>query len=178
MMESTAIPEMRLVGGNVAVDFVNTVDPDVAGGDHLPSYAAFEAWCRRVGLSAVPGRSLREVRTVRAQIDAVLRPLAAGRTASTAALGALQTRELEALGHAVLRPGGWEWGPGSALDRLVHTASELILTGPHERLRVCANCPWLFVDSSRNHSRRWCSMDACGTDVKIRRLSERRRAGG
>jgi predicted RNA-binding Zn ribbon-like protein len=167
---------MRLIGGNAAVDFVNTVDPDVAGGDHLPTYAAFEAWCRRVGLSAVAGGSLEEVRTVRALIDAVLRPLAADRPVPTAALESLQAREREALGQAVLRPGGWQWVPGSALDRLVHAATELISTGPYERLRVCANCPWLFVDSSRNHSRRWCSMDACGTEVKMRRLSERRRA--
>jgi predicted RNA-binding Zn ribbon-like protein len=34
----------------------------------------------------------------------------------------------------------------------------------------------MFLDRSRNHSRRWCRMADCGTEVKARRLTERRRA--
>lgn len=166
---------IRLVGGNVAVDFVNTVDADVPGGDHLTTYAAFGAWSERVGLSAGAG-TLTDVRAVRAGIDAVLRPLATGRAPQPAALDALRERERDALGHAALRPGGWQWPGGSALDELVHAAVELVLSDAHGRLRLCANCTWLFLDFSRNHSRRWCSMESCGTQVKIRRLTERRRS--
>ena len=37
---------------------------------------------------------------------------------------------------------------------------------------------WLFLDQSRNHSRHWCSMDECGTQMKQRRFVERRRSRG
>jgi predicted RNA-binding Zn ribbon-like protein len=176
-VESHAKPPVRLVGGDLAVDFVNTVDADVPGGDHLATYAAFRAWCERLDLSA-GNRPLADVHAVRAQIDAVLRPLATGDTPLPAAFTALRDLERDALRRAVLRPGGWEWAAGSALDRLAHAATELVLSGRHERLRLCANCTWLFLDLSRNHSRKWCSMEHCGTQVKIRRLSERRRAQG
>jgi predicted RNA-binding Zn ribbon-like protein len=157
------------------VDFVNTIDADVPGGDHLPTSAAFRAWCKRLGLSA--GRQpLGDVYAVRARIDAVLRPLATGDKPPAAALAALRDLEREALSRAVLRPGGWQWGAGSALDRLAHAATDLVSSDRHERLRLCGNCTWLFLDLSRNHSRKWCSMEHCGTQVKIRRLSERRRA--
>ena len=173
-VESVGAQDIRLVGGDLAVDFVNTVDPDIAGGDHLASYADFRAWSKRVGLPTGPG-TLDEVRAVRACIDAVLRPLATGDSPPPAALGALRRLELEALGRATLRTGGWRLDAGSPLDRLVHAATELVITGPRDRLRVCGNCTWLFLDLSRNGSRRWCSMEACGTAVKIRRLTERRR---
>ena len=166
---------IRLVGGNVAVDFVNTVDADVPGGDHLPTEAAFAAWCERVGLSAGAG-TLTDVHAVRASIDAVLRPLATGDSPAAEALQGLRDHERDALGRAALRPGGWQWPPGSALDELVHAAVELVLSDACRRLRLCANCTWLFLDLSRNHSRRWCSMESCGTQVKIRRLTERRRS--
>lgn len=166
---------VRLVGGDLAVDFVNTVDADIPGGDHIAISAAFRAWCERLGLSA--GRhTLAEVHGVRARIDAVLRPLATGDTPPPAALAALLDLERDALARTTLRPGGWEWPAGSALDRLVHAATELILSDRHHRLRRCANCTWLFLDLSRNQSRKWCSMEQCGTQVKIRRLSERRRS--
>ena len=74
---------------------------------------------------------------------------------------------------AVLRPlATGDTPPPAALAAL----RELILSDRHHRLRRCANCTWLFLDLSRNHSRKWCSMEHCGTQVKIRRLSERRRS--
>jgi predicted RNA-binding Zn ribbon-like protein len=44
-------------------------------------------------------------------------------------------------------------------------------------VRSCAgaNCDWLFVDTSRNHLRRWCSMDECGNLAKMQRRQARQR---
>lgn len=67
-------------------------------------------------------------------------------------------------------------------DRLVVAAVELIRTVELRQLRSCpvddGGCGWLFLDRSRNGSRRWCSMEDCGTRAKIRKLGERRRATG
>ena len=65
-------------------------------------------------------------------------------------------------------------------DRLVFATVELVRTAELRQLRTCpvdeGGCGWLFLDRSRNGSRRWCAMEDCGTRAKIRKLSERRRA--
>ena len=64
-------------------------------------------------------------------------------------------------------------------DRIAVAAAETLRDVQPERLRQCpvdeGGCGWLFVDRSRNGSRRWCRMADCGTQVKSRRLTERRR---
>jgi predicted RNA-binding Zn ribbon-like protein len=37
-------------------------------------------------------------------------------------------------------------------------------------------CRWLFLDTSRNHSRRWCDMKVCGNRMKARRFQARHEA--
>jgi predicted RNA-binding Zn ribbon-like protein len=46
-----------------------------------------------------------------------------------------------------------------------------MIKGEHRRVRRCANekCLWLFVDESKNGTRRWCDMTACGNRAKARR---------
>jgi predicted RNA-binding Zn ribbon-like protein len=65
-------------------------------------------------------------------------------------------------------------------DRLAHAAVELLSTVELARLKTCpldeGGCGWLFLDLSRNGSRRWCAMADCGTQAKVRRLTARRRA--
>src|SRR6476659_593188 len=61
------------------------------------------------------------------------------------------------------------------LRPIVHAAVELLTGGPLDRLKTRGNCRWLFLDQSRNHSRRWCSMDECGIQMKHARFVERRR---
>ncbi len=46
------------------------------------------------------------------------------------------------------------------------------LVGICEERRV-GRCDWLFVDTSRNHSRRFCSMQECGNRAKQRRHYQR-----
>jgi predicted RNA-binding Zn ribbon-like protein len=161
----------RLVGGNVALDLVNTVDSETPGGDYLRRQADLEIWLEHVGLAGEA--KLADVRRARTAIDAALRPLAVGTEPDTTALADLYAR---AVRRATLRPGGFVWsGP---VDTIVASAAGLVATGPVDRLKVCGNCPWLFLDVSRNGSRRWCSMEGCGTEVKIRRLTARRRDAG
>lgn len=59
------------------------------------------------------------------------------------------------------------------------SAAGLLTSEDRERLGQCADeggCGWLFLDTSRNHSRRWCSMDDCGNRAKQRRHSQRHSA--
>ena len=74
----------------------------------------------------------------------------------------------------------WSWPPPreltDPLHPVVHAAVELLTEGPLDRVKTCGNCRWLFLDQSRNHSRRWCSMDECGLQMKHARFVERRRS--
>jgi predicted RNA-binding Zn ribbon-like protein len=64
-------------------------------------------------------------------------------------------------------------------DLVAQDAADLLAGTDLTRLGCCpvdaGGCGWLFLDHSRNHSRRWCTMADCGTEVKARRLTERRR---
>ena len=72
-------------------------------------------------------------------------------------------------------------GAGALLipDRLAYAAVDLARTADLSQLRACpvaeGGCGWLFLDRSRNRSRRWCAMEDCGTQAKSRRLTTRRR---
>jgi predicted RNA-binding Zn ribbon-like protein len=109
--------------------------------------------------------------------------------ATRAALSLLHRRWLEAVGRSeVIRSP--EGVPGVVLrvgtdpsalvsDRAAEAALNLLQSADMQRLRRCpvesGGCGWVFLDSSRNGSRRWCRMADCGTAVKSRRLTERRR---
>jgi predicted RNA-binding Zn ribbon-like protein len=62
---------------------------------------------------------------------------------------------------------------------VVRSAVELATAGPLERVKQCPapeGCGWLFLDTTKNRIRRWCSMDECGGQAKARRQTARRRA--
>ena len=66
----------------------------------------------------------------------------------------------------------------AALQPLVESAVSLLTSAKMERLRRCGNstCYWLFIDETKNHSRRWCEMSSCGNIVKVRRHREKARS--
>jgi predicted RNA-binding Zn ribbon-like protein len=93
----------------------------------------------------------------------------------------------DALDHADLAPIGppapryeLTWPLTARLDAMlwpIAVAAADLLTAPQlDRLKQCAGCPWLFLDQSKNFSRRWCAMNDCGTHEKIRRYVSRRAA--
>lgn len=76
----------------------------------------------------------------------------------------------------------WSWDQGGAeLERVlwpvVLAAAELLTAGEPTRLKECGghDCSWLFLDQSKNRSRRWCSMQDCGNRVKAKRHYESKR---
>lgn len=80
-------------------------------------------------------------------------------------------------GHAAYQ---LTWPMTARLDSVlwpIGVAAIDLLTGPQlHRLKKCAGCPWVFLDQSKNLSRRWCAMNDCGTHEKIRRYVSRRAA--
>jgi len=68
----------------------------------------------------------------------------------------------------------------SMLDPIVKSAADLLISPDIKRLKLCndKDCGWLFVDRSRNNSRRWCNMNDCGNRAKARRHYQRTKKVG
>jgi predicted RNA-binding Zn ribbon-like protein len=205
-MESVGrdIATLERLGGDLALDFANTLGGLRDGpwdDEWLDGYGDVVAWARHGGLlgDGEADRLLERVRghpraaaaafarglALREQIHRVMAALAAGGTPAPADLDALRAAQREALAHAALMGRAprldWAWdAAGDDLDRpfwpMVQAAIDLLRSERLGRLKQCANCRWLFLDASRNASRRWCSMAHCGIDAKVRATRARRRA--
>ena len=92
----------------------------------------------------------------------------------------------QAMTHRRLVPGGgkyrWEWkcdkneSLSYVLWPIAASAAELLTSDRVTQVRECEakTCAWLFLDQTRNHSRRWCDMSACGNREKARRHYEQK----
>jgi predicted RNA-binding Zn ribbon-like protein len=83
---------------------------------------------------------------------------------------------------STVRGYGWGWrrDPGPLLERLfpaAWSAAQLLAGDDRHRLKCCDGCGRLFIDQSRNRSRRWCDMRACGNRDKVRRFRRARSQG-
>lgn len=74
------------------------------------------------------------------------------------------------------RPFGEPATPIAFEAALAVSALSLLQADTVARLRICPNCSWLFLDRSRNSSRRWCDMAVCGNRQKASRHYRRRTA--
>ena len=74
----------------------------------------------------------------------------------------------------IAREGGLDW----LLAAIARSAAELLAEGTKAPLRVCANpqCGLFFYDKSRTHRRRWCSMSVCGNRSKVATFARRHSA--
>lgn len=191
--------ESERVGGHPAVDFINTVkfwDGDSAGPDHFDSLDDFIDWSVDIGLlssataaqfrkadAAGKGKVFRQVRELRQQLHAVLVALVAGKTVPQTALDHLNDvmrrtsgwRRLvsDRKGHGIHSSWNFDDAPAIAiLGPVAWQAADLLENGPLERLKQCPgeHCGWLFMDTSKNHSRNWCSMKTCGNAAKVKRF--------
>jgi predicted RNA-binding Zn ribbon-like protein len=63
------------------------------------------------------------------------------------------------------------------LNPVVRSAADLLTSDKLKRVKECADdrgCGWLFLDISRNRSRRWCDMKECGNRAKAQRFYKRK----
>jgi len=191
----SAIP---LRGGHVALDFVNTAGWHASDepSEWLESYADLAVWAERAGLHtsaearqllSAAERSPREAERTRqratAYREALYRVCSAfvqGTLAEEADVEAVRATYLDALAHsrfAQTADGfalGWDQSApplDAPLWRIAIEATAFLQSGDLARTLQCASAPcgWLFVDRSKNHSRRWCSSEECGNRERVKR---------
>jgi predicted RNA-binding Zn ribbon-like protein len=201
MLSAVTGRPLPLLGGAICLDFVNTVDPRLQPPreDFLASFDQLARWGRYVGvLSTREERALLAARgsepsyaaevhgralELREALYQLFRP-ASGR--SLKALAVVNSELARTAGARVLvaEDGRYrlDWQRGAAEERLLaavaQSAADLLTSRRLNLVRECAadGCGWLFLDTSKAHRRRWCSMAICGNRAKAQRHRQRGRA--
>ena len=197
----------RFNAGRLCLDFTNTVRfrPVSERRDLIGDYADLLGWARQATiitpgeaatLEAMAAERSREAsvalnlaRAARESAYAIFSAQAAGLPSPVPELLTLNQAIGGAMALAGLAPSGgrFEWGwPGLELDLdrvtwwVARSAAELLTSRDLTFVRECASydCGWLFMDTTKNRSRRWCDMRTCGNRAKSRRHYERRRTAG
>jgi predicted RNA-binding Zn ribbon-like protein len=188
----------RLLGGRLCLDFANTVDPRYGPErrEYLNDYADLIAWSRITGAtshqlavkltsaSQEHGREAAGILDRAIRLREALHHLFSGRAADEADLATLNRELSQAMAAARVLPAqpgfAWTWPEEVDLARLLwpvaRSAAELLTSADRRLVRECLgdNCGWLFLDTSKNHRRTWCSMRGCGNRAKARRHYARR----
>lgn len=188
-----------LLGGDLCLNFSNTIEfrDSERCFDAVPDYENLLAWCEQRDLIAstdadrlsalAVGRAGETALAAALELrDTLYRIFTAVIDAERPAPAdlALVNVTMHMTPHSVVLSGAsfawtWDYGgdPAGVLAPIALAAGELLTSERLQWVRQCPNCGWLFLDTSRNHSRRWCSMDICGSQVKSRRQYERRKQG-
>jgi predicted RNA-binding Zn ribbon-like protein len=145
--------------------------------------------------SAAAARSLAAALDLREAMAAFLYGiLTSARPPSVEVMKVLERKFLEADAHQELvwnsrhsgqvgtSPVDWQWGrfdrnPELPVWALAQSAARLVTSSAMKRVHMCHSetCRWLFLDTSKNHTRRWCDMKICGNRMKARSFHARYR---
>jgi predicted RNA-binding Zn ribbon-like protein len=193
--------QFKLLGGHPALDFINTVHDWTVSEphDYLREFADAIRFGEAAGLLTradqlrlrprTPHVELTRLRRLRALLKRIFQMRLSGQAPSKMDLGKLSaelaqaaratrlitaTRTLRSHQVPVVR----EVSPEKAADallrlRIVEAAVALLVSDAMLRVKSCPTCGWLFLDVSKNRSRRWCSMNTCGAVAKARRYYRR-----
>jgi len=207
--QAAALDGARLAA-RLCLDFANTAGWHASETpvESLADYHKLLVWARRHGVvddvqaEALAKRAERSPdRAARALAGAVdlreaiyraFRDVAHGGAAAPQDLAVLNRFLAEAMSHVglVATEHGykWEWEEAVEMEAVLwpiaRAAADLLTSPLLSRVRECAGhpCGWLFLDESRNRSRRWCDMSDCGNRAKARRhyqrVREARESGG
>jgi predicted RNA-binding Zn ribbon-like protein len=200
----TTISEMDLDGGVACLDFINSGLNTNAGDEveRLHGYQDILILVKRLSLmeprairalsaaAAIHPRKAQEILTKTLHLRHILHTIIGAiadnkvpqidRSALNAfndyISSALSTRRF-AIGEGTL-----QWKDAHTAYDLLHplhlfilSAWELIRNAEHSYIRRCGRCQWLFLDTTKNHRRKWCSMRECGSLEKAKRHYRRKK---
>ena len=195
--------DLHLETGYLCLDFANTAEWHASEQptESLQRYTDLVAWAQKMGvssaasaeqLSRAAAQQPNEAAAVwsraiqlRETIYRLFSATAAGRSPDAADIALLNRALPEALSR--LRLARTEAGfmlqwveTERELDQMlwpiIRSAAELLTSEEVERVKECEDdrgCGYLFFDTSRNRSRRWCTMRGCGNRAKVKRYRQR-----
>jgi predicted RNA-binding Zn ribbon-like protein len=192
----------KLLAGHLALDFANTLDDRYSPSGPIELLDNYEGWLRFCvqarGLTEAEAQSLSShaekpnatavlcsAIELREAIERIFSAIAKQRHVSPPDLAILNRHLGTALLHRKVAPKReafeWHWEgletfPSGPEWPIAYAAAELLTSPERELVRQCdrETCRWLFLDHSKNHSRRWCDMQVCGNRTKARRYYKKR----
>lgn len=203
-LERRQAPKFELIGGNVCLDFVNTLDnrPSVQPKELLKNYYELARFGKDAGI-LTPAQldflyqhallapdetkeALRRAINLRESLYAIFMAVINKQKAPQLAMDGLNANLHNVATHSrlVQSEGRLEWrfdDMASAYDAMLwpiaRAAADLLASSDVAHVRAClsSTCQWLFLDTSKNHHRRWCSMKQCGNRAKARKFYARKR---
>lgn len=194
---------LELLGGKLCLDFVNTVDwrGRKSPQEFLNTYHDFVTWSRHVGLikdreakiliqktdkhPSEAERILSRAIELRETIYRLFSSIAEGISASKKDLTTFNKYLSNTMRQSriVETEDGLTWDSDGNKDKLdwilnpiIRSTTDLLVSDDLKRVKRCADytCGWLFLDNSRNKSRRWCDMKDCGNRAKASRFYKRK----
>jgi|SRR5580704_891203 predicted RNA-binding Zn ribbon-like protein len=192
-------PKFELIGENVCLDFINTLDDRTSAQpkELLKNYYDLVRFGEDTGIltpeqldyffenahlmSDEAEGALRSARNLREAMYAIFSAVVNKQTAPQFEMGRLNANIHDAALHSrlVQGEGRLEWRfddmAGSCkamLWPIARAAGDLLASSDMALVRACSSptCQWLFLDTSKNHHRRWCSMKQCGNRAKVRKF--------
>ena len=212
-------PLFELIGGNLCLDFINTLDNRPSGEpkELLENYHDLAHFAEDTGIltpkqlhdlservrlmSDEADDAVRRARDLREALHEIFSALMNRQTAPQLAmeklnanlhdaalhsqlvqLKAVQPKALESRafpeGHLVWRFDDPASSFNAILWPIARAAADLLASNDVALVRTCSSpaCQWFFLDTSKNHRRRWCDMKVCGNRAKVRKFYAKRKA--
>ena len=198
-LERRRPPKFELIAGNVCLDFINTLDDRTSAQpkELLANYYELARFGEDTGILTPEqldyfyenvhlmiddaADALRRAINLREAMYAVFSALLNRQTVPAVAMDTLNAYIQDAALHSrlVQREERCEWrfdDMGSALDAMLwpiaRAAADLLASSDLALVRTCSSptCQRFFLDTSKNHHRRWCSMKQCGNRAKVRKF--------
>jgi predicted RNA-binding Zn ribbon-like protein len=195
---------LRLSAPHLCLDFANTFGSRLASHRQEPftAYHDVVSWCQEAGIltkpladrltqqvAHQPGQGTMALTRAISLREAIYRLFSASTdkcalvTDDLAILNEILTDALTAMRVIGMEDGyTWTWGTDEvtcdqALWPVALSTANLLTSSGLRLVRECAapDCAWLFLDTTRNRSRRWCDMKVCGNRAKARRHYERQK---
>jgi len=186
-------------GGHLAIDFTNTVgDRGAETVDHFRSFGDVVAWAEARGVVARAtaatlrqraatdpegaARAFRSALALREALYGVLAAAASGRRVRPADLNVVNQHVADTFKGVALAPSGEHFALETRAEAwldpvirpVVRAAVDLLTSDALKQVGRCADheCGWLFLDTTRSRTRRWCDMRVCGNRNKVRRFRQ------
>jgi predicted RNA-binding Zn ribbon-like protein len=205
MGPTQAIEELNILSERLCLDFVNTVSWHLSNEpyDWLKNYRDLVVWSQRVNI--LPKEKAEDlIKLAEAFPERAANVFAETLQLREAVFRILQSRltnapniqqDLDILNQHLKRThqflylemgnGHFNYSFEDTLEmdcmvwEIVQSTARFLTSNELAKLKFCdgGKCGWMFIDTTRNHSRRWCSMEDCGNRAKAKRHYRKKRKG-
>lgn len=198
MARERSIDTLTIDGGILCLNFVNTIYAWRGKNlyEYLGSYDDVIRWCRKLDLfneeelddlkqqaehnPAYAGDALNEIKSLRLIFYKIFSAVASGNTGLVTSeemnefnefmVRAFSSISYENLNGKIEKTWNYEASPLlSPLIPILFSANELLSSNDYNVIKQCPHCGWLFIDTTKNKKKIWCSPASCGSNDKAKR---------